>query len=92
MIRSIADSSTRQFIMDRKSKFSGLDVAQAFKRLTQLNAATALAELGSLNLVGLHKLKGPLRSFWSIDVNGPWRIIFRFKDGDAFDVQIIDTH
>ncbi len=92
MIRSIADSATRQFITDRKSKFSGLEVALAFKRLTQLNAATALVELGNLNTVGLHKLKGPLRQFWSIDVNGPWRIIFRFKDGDAFDVQIIDTH
>jgi proteic killer suppression protein len=88
----MGDSSTRQFVAERKSKFSGLDVALAFKRLTQLNAATSLSEMGNLNSVGLHKLKGSLRHFWSIDVNGPWRIIFRFQDGDAFDVRIVDTH
>ena len=39
---------------------------------------------------GLHKLKGDLRAFWSIDLNGRWRLLFRFKDGDAFDVHIFD--
>jgi proteic killer suppression protein len=45
-----------------------------------------------LNSVGLHKLKGELRDFWSVDVNGPWRILFRFQDGNAYDVHILDTH
>jgi hypothetical protein len=38
------------------------------------------------------KLKGPLKEFWSIDVNGPWRVIFKFRDGDAYEVEITDTH
>jgi proteic killer suppression protein len=45
-----------------------------------------------LNSVGLHKLKGDKRDFWSVDVNGPWRIVFRFKDSDAFDLHILDPH
>jgi proteic killer suppression protein len=28
----------------------------------------------------------------SIDINGPWRLLFRFRDGDAFDVHIFDPH
>jgi toxin HigB-1 len=40
----------------------------------------------------LHKLKDNLRSFWSIDVNGRWRILFKFKDGDAYEVHISDPH
>ena len=37
--------------------------------------------------------KGPLREFWSIDVNAKWRIIFKFRKGDAYEVKITDeTH
>jgi proteic killer suppression protein len=92
MIRSIKGSATRQFIEQGKSRFSGLNDALAYRRLNQLNAASDLASLGALNSVGLHKLKGDKREFWSIDVNAGWRILFRFDDGHAFDVHILDPH
>jgi proteic killer suppression protein len=92
MIRSIKGSATRQFVEQGKSKFRGLDTELAFRRIAMLNAATSLDELGKLSSVGLHKLKGDLRAFWSIDLNGRWRLLFRFKDGDAFDVHIFDPH
>jgi proteic killer suppression protein len=92
MIRTISGSATNQFVKQGKSKFSGLDEDLARQRLSELNAAPSLDRLGKLNSVGLHKLKGPLRNFWSIDVNGRWRIIFRFRDGDAYEVEIADTH
>lgn len=92
MIRSIKGSATRRLVTEGKSKFSGLDEQLAFQRLAELNAAPSLAALGRLNSVGLHKLKGDLRDFWSIDVNGPWRILFSFRDGDAHDVHIHDPH
>jgi proteic killer suppression protein len=92
MIKSIAGSATDQFWRSGKSKFSGLNEELALRRLRQLGAASSLADLGGLNSVGLHKLKGPLRNFWSIDVNGRWRIIFKFQDGDAYEVEIADTH
>jgi proteic killer suppression protein len=92
MIKSVSGSATNQLIAAGKSKFSGLDKDLARQRLAELHAATSLADLGALKSIGLHKLKGPLRQFWSIDVNGRWRIIFKFRDGDAYEVEIADTH
>jgi proteic killer suppression protein len=92
VIKSIGGSATEQFIRSGKSKFSGLDEVLARQRLAQLNAASSLRDLSPLGSVGLHKLKGPLKNFWSIDVNGRWRIIFKFRDGDAYEVEIADTH
>lgn len=92
MIRSIKGTATRQFIQTGKSKFPGLNVALAQQRLAELHAAPSLQALGALHSVGLHKLKGPLRDYWSIDVNGPWRILFKFQDGDAHEVHIHDPH
>ncbi len=92
MIKSVSNSATVQFIQQSKSKFPGLDEDLAKQRIAELHATTSLDDLGKLNSVGLHKLKGPLRDFWSVDVNGRWRIIFKFRDGDAYEVEITDTH
>lgn len=40
----------------------------------------------------LHPLRGDLRGLWSISISGNWRIIFRFEDGDAHDVDLVDYH
>jgi toxin HigB-1 len=40
----------------------------------------------------LHALKGNLKGFWSVTVTGNLRVIFRFENGDAFDVDLIDYH
>lgn len=59
--------------------------------LTRLdNVETAQA----MNLPGyrLHRLKGKLKVFWSVTVNANWRIVFRFEDEGAFDVDLIDYH
>ena len=40
----------------------------------------------------LHPLKGRLKGFWSVKIFGNWRIIFRFEDADAYDVELIDYH
>jgi proteic killer suppression protein len=92
MIRSIKGSATRQFVEQGKSRFSGMDIPLAYRRLRQIDTASNLQALAGLNSVGLHKLKGDKRDFWPVDVNGPWRIVFRFKDGDAFDLHILDPH
>jgi proteic killer suppression protein len=45
-----------------------------------------------LNLPGyrLHPLKGGLKGMWSVTISGNWRIVFRFADGDAFDLDLVD--
>jgi len=59
--------------------------------LAQLDVATVPSDLG-LPGYGLHLLKGKLKDFWAVKVSGNWRIVFRFQDGDAFDVNLIDFH
>ena len=92
MIRSVKGTATRQFLETGKSKFSGLDPDLARRRLSALNAARRLDDLSRLRSVGLHKLTADRSEQWAIRVNGPWRIVFRFDDGDAFDVEIVDYH
>jgi toxin HigB-1 len=92
VIKSLSGSATARFLRQGKPKFSGLDEDLAKQRLAELHAAPSLADLGRLNSVGLHRLKGPLSDFWSIDANGRWQIIFKFRDGDAYEVGITDTH
>ena len=40
----------------------------------------------------LHALGGNMKGYWSIVISGNWRIVFRFEDGDAFDVDLVDYH
>jgi len=47
-----------------------------------------------MNLPGfrLHPLKGRLKGFWSVTVRANWRVMFRFEEGCACDVDLIDYH
>jgi proteic killer suppression protein len=92
MIKSWANNSTRRFAEEGKSKFSGLDEEAAIDLLASLEAASSLADLSPLKSVGLHKLGGNRKGQWAMTINGPWRICFRFADGDAWDVEIVDYH
>jgi proteic killer suppression protein len=60
--------------------------------LAALNAVAALSDLSPLRSVGLHKLKGDRKEQWAMTVNGPWRICFRFDEGNAWDAEIVDYH
>jgi toxin HigB-1 len=59
--------------------------------LARLDAATSA---GDLDLPGfrLHPLKGDMKGFWSVTVRANWRVIFRFDDHDAFDIDYLDYH
>lgn len=48
--------------------------------------------LALLDAAHLHALKGDMRGYWSVTVRANWRIIFRFQESDAFDVELIDYH
>ncbi|WP_334147866.1 type II toxin-antitoxin system RelE/ParE family toxin [Hyphomicrobium sp.] len=92
MIKTWANSATERFAVDGKSKFSGMDEDLAFERLAALDAAEALSDLSPLKSLNLHPLKGNRKGQWAININGPWRICFRFKDGNAWEVEITDYH
>jgi toxin HigB-1 len=92
VIRSWANSAIRRFFETGVSKFSGMDVDLAEELLATLHAATSLQSISPLKSVGLHKLKGSRKGRWAMTVSGPWRICFRFADGHAYDVEIVDYH
>jgi proteic killer suppression protein len=59
--------------------------------LAQLKSASRPEDM-DLPGFRLHLLKFDLSGFWSVTVSANWRIIFRFEDGDATDVDLIDYH
>ena len=67
---------------------------QAAKVARILARLEEASQVGDMNLPGfrLHPLKGDLVGFWSVAVSGNWRVVFRFEDGNASDVDLIDYH
>lgn len=59
--------------------------------LAQLDVATSVEAMRIVNY-RLHMLKGELRGYWSVTVKTNWRLIFRFENGNAYDVELIDYH
>ena len=93
MIRSWRNTVSRKiWDGDVPNRFRSLDADAAVDLLLALNVAETSQDLSPLKSIGLHKLKGARRRQWAMTVNGPWRICFEFRDGDAYDVEIVDYH
>jgi proteic killer suppression protein len=93
VIRSWRNAATRKvWEGGRPNQFRGLDLDLAVDLLLALNVAKSLSDLSPLKSVGLHKLKGDRRGQWAMTVDGPWRICFEFRRGDAYEVEIVDYH
>jgi proteic killer suppression protein len=74
-----------------RSRLSAGMVPKIERVLTILDSAATVQEL-DLPGLRLHPLKGEKQEFWSVTISGNWRIIFRFVNGDAFEVELIDYH
>lgn len=96
MILNFKDATTADVFHGNSSKASRkLPVALhaiACRKLDWLNAAQSLDDLKSPPGNRLEKLKGDDVGFHSIRINDQWRIIFKWQNGNAADVQIIDYH
>ncbi|MCA1840061.1 MAG: type II toxin-antitoxin system RelE/ParE family toxin [Actinomycetota bacterium] len=96
MIASFADRSTQAlFHGETGSTIRRIpsDIrAVAVRKLDMLNAAHQLLDLRVPPGNRLEALKGDLRGKHSIRINDQWRIVFRWKNGDAYDVVIDDYH
>lgn len=64
----------------------------ARRKLRMLNNAASLEDLRIPPANRLEALKGDLRGWYSIRINDQWRVCFRWHDGDAHDVRIVDYH
>ena len=76
---------------DDKSKLPSTQILKIRMILTLLDNA---ADVQDMNFPGsdLHLLKGDLAGFWTVKINGNYRLIFRFDNENAFDVDYIDYH
>ena len=59
--------------------------------LARLDAAGTVADM-DLPGFRLHPLKGEFKGFWAVTVRANWRVIFRFAEGDALDLDYVDYH
>lgn len=92
MIRGFRHRGLRRLFEQGESKGIRPDQREKVENiLAVLNRARRPEDM---NLPGfrLHRLKGDLKDFWSVTVRANWRVIFRFEQGDAYDVDLIDYH
>jgi len=96
MITSFGDKSTSELFHGISSRHARKLPSQihelALYKLDVLNAAQALDDLRSPPGNRLEALKGVLKGFYGIRINSQWRIIFRWAESGAADVQIMDYH
>jgi toxin HigB-1 len=92
MIRSVRHRGLKRlFEDDDRSKLRPDLVDKIGRLLFRLDAAVTIDDM-KVEGLGLHRLGGDLKGFWSVTVSRNWRLIFRFEEGDAFDVDFIDYH
>jgi toxin HigB-1 len=93
MIRSFASKRTAAIWADRMPKGFPSDLAKVSRRkLRALAAATALEDLRQPPANHLEALAGDRAGQHSIRVNDQWRLCFVWRDGDSYDVEIVDYH
>jgi proteic killer suppression protein len=93
VIKSFADRDTaRLFGREPVRRFPADLQRTMLRKLVAVDAAEALHDLRVPPGNRLEKLKGERAGQHSIRVNDQWRICFRWKEGDAFDVELVDYH
>lgn len=93
MIRSFATADTERIWNGMRSRKLPHDInKRALLKLLMIDAAANLEDLRFPPSNGLHDLKDDRRGQHAISINMQYRICFVWKDGDAYDVEIVDYH
>ena len=92
MIRTWKHKGLRTFF-DTGSK-TGITAAHERRLKIILQRLNAASDPDDMNTPGMrfHKLVGELKGFYSVSVNGNWRVIFKFEGANAIDVDYLDYH
>lgn len=92
MIKSFACKETEELFNEISvRRFQSIE-RQARRKLLYLHSVRGLQDLLVPPGNKLESLKGNRKGQYSIRINDQWRICFKWKDGNAFDVEIIDYH
>jgi toxin HigB-1 len=91
-IKTFKHKGLKKFF-DSGSK-AGIQAAHANRIKYILDLLDAVLQVKDMNFPGsrFHPLTGNLKGFYSVWVNGNWRIIFRYENGEAKNVDLIDYH
>ena len=92
MIKSFRCKDTRSLYEGGKVIRFRAFKEQAERRLDRLDQALELRDLAALRGNRLEALRGDRQGRYGIRINDQWRICFRWKDGNAYDVEIVDYH
>lgn len=79
------------FENDDQRRLTAAHVDKIKRILARLDEAMNIKHM-ALPGFGLHRLKGDLKGFSAVSVSGNWRIIFRFENSNAYDVDLVDYH
>lgn len=96
MISSFGNQLAEDLYDDKQTKATRQFPAElrraARRKLLYLHDADQLLDLKVPIGNRLEALKGDLKGYYSVRINDQWRLIFRWKDGNSFDVKIVDYH
>lgn len=93
MIRNLADKEAEKIWGGTPSRRLPADIQSVARRkLRMLANASVLDDLRIPPANRLEALKGRRKGQHSIRINDQWRVCFRWIDGDAHDVEIVDYH
>ena len=93
MILSFRHKGLQRFYEHQDERRIPTELAPRLRRiLAAVDTAQRTSELGLFPGWRVHRLRGEFKGYWSVSVSGNWRVVFRFKDGDAFDVDLVDYH
>jgi proteic killer suppression protein len=81
----------RLFERGDRSRVQAAFVDKVERILARLDAAEGIEDMAAPGF-GLHPLSGDLKGYWAVVVSRNWRVVFRFADGNAFDVDLTDYH
>ena len=92
MIKSFSHKGLEKFFYDGTKK--GIQATLAKRLGLILDYLDAAEYIRDMNFPGLdlHALRGRKKGYWSVKVSGNWRIVFRFDDANAHDVDYLDYH
>lgn len=93
MIRSFRCKETEKIFNRRYSRKLPHEIQDAaFRKLRMMHRSISLEDLRIPPANRLEALRGDRKGSWSIRVNDQYRVCFVWKDGHAFDVEIVDYH
>jgi toxin HigB-1 len=93
VIRTYVDKEAERIAAGEVSRRLPSDIQRVARRkLRMLDNAASLEDLRIPPANRLEALKGNRKGQHSIRINDQWRVCFQWKDGDAFDVEIVDYH